>query len=949
MALMFATASRSSKSYLGIFLGILLFASGQVCALSGFELPVSKIESPSFSGPDFVKITKVLGLTAGRPVDSQRLEEGIRALYTDGLVQTLVVEGTAEGLGIKIIIRGTRLRRLRKLQFSDVDSEIVTEVKTQLHLDEGEPIENRTLSLLREKIRQAYQNRGYYSAGVNVQILEQPETQDCDLEVKVDPGPPTEIARINLTGANKEETAQLRNLLTIKKGDVLAKKSVDESVEAIQKYLKANQYPTSKVEGANLNFIENNRQVEVNILVKMGERYQFAFFGNSVFSDLQLRELLTEEVLSQPDAAVKVAEEIERKYRVLGYHFARVLSKSVFLEDDRIQQVRFEIQEGYRILIDRTEFKESPSPSGEDLEGIFYGGAPGVLSRKIYWEEGINEALKTFRGALEASGYLNPAISPPKTIFSEDQKGVQLLFEVDLGTRTFLGALRLEGNQAFSAGDLLGEIRLSAEAPLNRAQVREARKRVLEFYQSRGYVDVAFIEEEGSDGIQFSPDRKRAELNFKLREGTQYRVGVVRIQGNRRTRPEVIIREMKIKEGDLFDPNQVRQSEEDIQLLGLFSRAEIVSTPSLADKAQKDLTVVVKETRPGLGEVGLGFLYEEPRFRLRTFFGAAYRNLLGLNHTANTRVELSLPIGKANNSTVIPFIEYAALLGYRAPYPFSLPLTYSAQVGLDSFEVSTVGPKLQTRARIENRIERKVSKPLTLFYRLHRFERTRTETKASDVTQASDRVDTIGSTGPGVIVDFRDDIFNPTRGSLHTLDFELAHPILLSQREPQEIGFLMAVNRNSFFVPLFQPFSLSLFAGFGYARSIIPGGTLPTARLVNDLSLGGQTSIRGFPVRTFSPVKKDSNGNDVNPYETAYYNMRSELTIYLFSNISAAVFFDTGQIFPSLRADPRHDGVGFGFRYKTPVGPVVIDIAQGLPNDGEKKESLRFYFTVGTF
>jgi len=937
------TASPLSK-WAKLFAWCLLLLSASSWAEPRPDAPVTQIGSPNFSEVDTARMGKLMGLVVGRAVDPQKLEEGIRALYAEGQVQTLYVEATPEGNGIAVTLRGTKLRRLRKLNFVDVDSDIIAEAKGQLKIDEGDTIDNRTLSLLRERLKQAYKDRGYYSANVAVTLQERPDGQECDVEIKVDAGSPTEVSKVNLTGATKEEAGELRSLITLKKGDVLTKKKVEESNEAIQRYLKANQYPTSKVDGTNLTFSEDNRLVEVSVLVKMGERYQFAFFNNTVFTDIQLRELLTEEILSQPDSVAKVSTDIEHRYQALGYHFCRVTAKNVFLETDRIQQVRFDIEEGPRVRIDRTEFRESPTASGEDLEGLFYRGAPGVLSRKIYWEEGMNDALRAFRIELESRGYLNPGVSPPKSIFSEDRKGVQLIFDVDLGTRTYLGEIRFEGNKEITTEDLRKQLNLSSGVPISVVDVKESRKKVLELYQSRGYVDAAFVEEGGADGIQFSSDRKKADVSVRVKEGIQYRVGQVRIQGNLKTKEIVILREMKLKTGDIYDPGLVRQSEDDIQLLGLFSRAEIVTTPSLTEKNQKDLTIVLRETRPGLGEIGLGGIYEEPRLRLRTFFGVAYRNLLGLNHTANARAEVSLPIARDNADKVIPFVEYAALLGYRAPYPFSLPLTYSVQVGLDSFEVSTVGPKLQTRARIENRVERKISKPLTLLYRLHRYERTRTETSASSQTVASDSTDTIGSTGPGMILDFRDDIYNPTRGSLHTLDLELAHPVLLSQKSPEEIGFVMLVARNSWFLPLVQPFSLSFFGGIGYARSIIPSSALPTARLVNDLSLGGQTSIRGFPVRTFSPIK-----NSVRPSETAYYNFRSELTIYLFANVSAAVFFDTGQLFPGLRADARHDGVGFGFRYKTPVGPIVIDIAQGLPNAGEAKESLKFYFTVGTF
>jgi translocation and assembly module TamA len=78
-----------------------------------------------------------------------------------------------------------------------------------------------------------------------------------------------------------------------------------------------------------------------------------------------------------------------------------------------------------------------------------------------------------------------------------------------------------------------------------------------------------------------------------------------------------------------------------------------------------------------------------------------------------------------------------------------------------------------------------------------------------------------------------------------------------------------------------------------------------------------------------------------------FYNARAEVTIPLFADFGMAVFFDSGQIFPDFNTTPRADGVGIGVRYKTPVGPVVIDFAKGL-GSATYAQGVRLYFTVGS-
>ena len=62
-----------------------------------------------------------------------------------------------------------------------------------------------------------------------------------------------------------------------------------------------------------------------------------------------------------------------------------------------------------------------------------------------------------------------------------------------------------------------------------------------------------------------------------------------------------------------------------------------------------------------------------------------------------------------------------------------------------------------------------------------------------------------------------------------------------------------------------------MFAGLGYAQGILGQG-IPLTRLVNELALGGQPSIRGYDLRGISPA-----ANDASPSKSAYWNLRTEV------------------------------------------------------------------------
>lgn len=900
---------------------------------------ITAIETPGLKKEDGVVLAKNLGLFVNGRIDESRLDEQIRTQFSKGRYDSLFVYVSDSVEGLRVTIKALRLKRVKTVRFVNVDSDVLEEVRSRINWEDGPGLDPRIFEMVKDRLKVAYENRGYFNAQVELKSQDVAGSDESEVEISVNPGAPTLVDRIVVTAGDKSEEESMRDSVTFRRGEPYNRAAVEESVEKINRYLQTNQYSTSRVEDWSLSFSPDRKKVDVTFLVKLGDRFQFQFIGNTVFDEFDLRSLLTDELLSQTNATSRIVEVVESKYRAAGFHFVQVKVNTQQRSVDEKRSItvyRFEIDEGKKVLVDKIHFTGGlGGVSEEELAEIFTNAAVGVLKRRVYWEEGLRDSVREFKDALERLGYLSTSISPPRSAFSDDRKGVELFFDVELGTRTLIKQILITGNTYFNDEKVRSILGLKEGDPFDRIKVREKKEELVRSYQREGFVDMKYAQEiEKNEGIELSRDLKEATIRLDIIEGGRFFVGSITIEGNRKTKPEVILREMKLKEGDVLNPELATKSEEDINTLGLFSRVELVQSPNANHKDRRDIKVIVRENRPGLGEVGLGGFYEDPRFRVRSFIGVTYRNLFGHNQTGSTRLEISVPFSR--QKSFIPFLEYSGLLGYRSPYPFGLPFTFVSQLTFDSFEVANVNnvSTIQSRTKFESRIEKKFSQHLTGLYRLYQLERTKLEV----LDQSSSSTAVIGSTGPGVILDFRDDVYNPTKGSLHSLNLEVASPLLLSEN----LSFVMAIARNSFYVPLVAGIGVSFYAGGGYAQTLFPGVSLPATRLANDLALGGRGSIRGFSVRRFSPLLDPKNPNTE---KTMFYNARGELTIPLFANFSGAIFLDTGQIFPNFRPDNRHDGVGLGIRYKTPIGPVVVDIAQGL---GADREELKFYFTVGT-
>ena len=91
---------------------------------------------------------------------------------------------------------------------------------------------------------------------------------------------------------------------------------------------------------------------------------------------------------------------------------------------------------------------------------------------------------------------------------------------------------------------------------------------------------------------------------------------------------------------------------------------------------------------------------------------------------------------------------------------------------------------------------------------------------------------------------------------------------------------------------------------------------------------GGDRSVRGYGWHEIGPKVETDNGF----YFTGAANVFTasvEYERYFNGPWGAAVFIDSGSAFDGKTPD-MHTGIGFGIRWRSPVGPVRIDIARGL-------------------
>ncbi len=102
---------------------------------------------------------------------------------------------------------------------------------------------------------------------------------------------------------------------------------------------------------------------------------------------------------------------------------------------------------------------------------------------------------------------------------------------------------------------------------------------------------------------------------------------------------------------------------------------------------------------------------------------------------------------------------------------------------------------------------------------------------------------------------------------------------------------------------------------------------------------GGDHSVRGYAYNSLGP--EDENGNVAGGRHLLVGSIEYEQKIR--GNWSVALFYDAGNAIDSI-SDAIKSGAGFGVRWKSPVGPVRIDLAFPL---SESEKDWRIHLIVG--
>jgi outer membrane protein insertion porin family len=696
------------------------------------------------------------------------------------------------------------------------------------------------------------------------------------------------------------EGSLLKRMKT-KVGDLYVPSRLAADLQALTQGLDRAGYPRAEVRLAGESFNEESRRVELRVEIVPNEKIVIVVRGAKV--PLRLLTPIWEERVFEPWGLSEGEARILNYLRRKGYIFAAVKSR---IERGRNElRIVHDVTPGEKAKIVGFDFRGNEAFSSSDLRTrlALREGVPifSLLSYdKIF---AIPFELANF---YKQNGFANVEINLDLV---KEPRGVRAVFEIAEGQRTAVEAIRLEGVSLVSSGAVRRELVSREGGPYFPPNVQRDIGQIETFYLDSGIRGTDVVSR-----VERLPG-PAVILIYEISEGTPVTIRDVLITGNRTTRTRVIRRELRIAKGDKADDARIQESKRRLERLGIFSEIsldEVQTGPS-----EEVVVTTVREGEQNYVGVGLGFESHLPAvgpivdwldFRPRGTLEYIRSNVFGLGAQAGVLGQIST-------------IERRAVLSWNQPYFFGLSMPTTALAWAEredrtAFTIDRIGVSLSA------------AKPLTKArLLLGSLSLTRTSiVKPVDLSQLPPDIDrqflpySASLASVSMNWERRDDTLNPTRGWFASAVAEVGVPIFGTESDYQKL-FL----KGQYFRPLTSFLNLGLTGRLGLGNGL--------SHLPERFFAGGSNTFRGEEFELLGPI----DASTLKPYGgEAVELVNAELIWTVFPawrEFRLASFFDLGNVYESLK-DFRPFGlegaVGAGLRYRTPLGPVRVEIAWKL-------------------
>jgi len=866
--------------------------------------------------PDGEFMAELIPVKEGEEFSLKKITNSIKQIYRTGLFSDVQVlkEGEQE---IQLTFLLTRRFFIRKIVFRGRQKVSRKDLKESLlSLSEGSFFSDEKARKAVGELKEALTNKGYFQSEIEAFAERDSRSPTVSVIFEIRSAKRYIIKKIAFSGEKILPEAELKKKMKIREGNVYVPSVLDEDLIRLKEFYGSKGYKRTEIDVEEVRFNERERSTYLSLRIIPHEKIEIVVEGTQV--PLRLLEPIWEPRIFEEWGLAEGAAKIIAYMRKKGCLFCSVTS-SIEKADNEMRVV-YKVSPGEKFKIKDVSFEGLEYFTPEELKEELASEANVPFSswidgEKLFGLPAEIEFLYKTRGYPDTRVNLN---------FFPQGKKVRAHFFIEEGGQEKIEKISFEGTNLFNKETLLEQIGSFEGGFFYQPNLQNDMERLGNFYLNQGVRGTeirARIERIGEN--LFS-------VFFSLKEGEKVKIEGIVIAGNIVTKRRTIIRELKVKVGEYAHYERIRESKRRLEKLGIFTEVKIYEIPTSAEK--ENLIISVREGKRNYAGLGVGLQTISER---QTF--ALWNNPVRIRGTAE--FIKSNVLGSAAQLSLVGqfgFKEKRGVFSWEQPYFFGLPMQTYLNAWLEREERESFS---FDRQGVSLTAIKSVSKDL-LFLTTLRWAKTNFIDPPIEESEVDRQLRPFSATSisGSLIWDRRDDPFNPEKGSFLSFVLERAFPLLKS-----ESNYLKSFIKYKQFIPVFSgvTFSATSRLGLGGGRKPIP--------IHERFFAGGSNSFRGARFDELGPkdpVSQKPVGGE------ALVLLNFELTFPLIpaiKDLSGALFYDKGNVFQKMthfNLPALQDAVGIGIRYRTPLGPVRLEVGWNLDAENGETKPLVF-FTIG--
>lgn len=890
-------------------------------------------------------IEQALTLKKGRPLTMADIRESMQKLFATGRYEDIQVdaEPATGGVIVRFITRNSWFVGHVSVGGKVGEPPNAGQLANATRLDLGQPFHEEDLIQAENGMRRLLVADGYYENQLRPRAEFDPKTQQAHIHFVVEAGPRAKYSSPVLLGNLKLAVDQIVTATRWKRRFIGGWRPVTQTrtrqgVDNVRSVYQKKDRLMASARLKSMDYDHDTHRATPTLDIDAGPIVDIRAIGAKV-STKKLRQNVPvyEERTVDRDLLVEGQRNLRDEFQAAGYFEAEVEFKEQKLQSDR-QEIDYLVNLGPRHRLVRV-----------DIKGNRYFTAGAIRERMFMTPKSFQVRRGRYSGALQRrdeesisnlyqeNGFRDVQVTSKVVDDYQGKTGdVAVFVTIEEGPQWFVSKLDVTGIQQLDADKIITTLSSTQGQPFSDFSVAADRDAILAYYFTNGFPNASF---EWSSKPPAQPHQ--VDLRFVITEGSRQFVQDVLVEGLERTRPALVSRNLLLAPGDPLSPIRMADTQRRLYDLGIFATVDMAIQNPEGNTQRKYVIYQIEEARKYSIDVGVGAQIAQigssqtsldapggtTGFSPRVSFNVSRLNVLGLGHTISLR-------------TLISNLEQRVILTYLAPRVRNhdnLDLSFSALYD-ETRDVNTFSGK---REEGSVQLSQRLSKPSSILYRFS-YRRVSTSNLRIDpnlVPLLSQPV-RVGMLSSTYIQDRRDDPTDAHKGIYNTIDIGLASKYFGSQ-----VDFGRVLARNATYHPWGKKLVLARETTFG---EIVPFNYQSrTTNLLDAVPFperffsGGANSLRGFPENQAGP-RDTKTGFPIGG--TALLLNKTELRFPLTgANIGGVFFHDAGNVYSRLSnlsfRVTQHDrqdfdymvhAVGFGIRYRTPIGPVRADFAYSI-------------------